>query len=80
MVQVLHSGVVAVLTTFGDQIAPDLDSAIVVPEFAVYSGDFEEEIQSLVWIHLEVSLKCLQMVLQVAAVINHGSEGSGFPR
>jgi hypothetical protein len=58
MVQVLHSGVVAVLTTFGDQIAPDPDSAIVVPEPAVYAGDFEEETQPLVWVHLEVSLKC----------------------
>jgi hypothetical protein len=76
MVQELHSGVVAVLTTFGDQIAPDPDCAIVVSEFAVYSGDFEEEIQSLVWIHLEVSLKCLQMFLQVVAVINHGAEAS----
>jgi hypothetical protein len=77
MVQELHSGVVAVLTTFGDQIAPDPDGAIVVPEPAVYSGDFEEETQSLVRVHLEVSLKCLQVFLQFADVINHGTEASG---
>jgi hypothetical protein len=75
MVQELHSGVVAVLTTFGDQILPDPDGAIVISELAVYSGDFEEEIQSLFWIQIEVSLKCLQLFLQFADVIDHGNRG-----